>query len=242
MITSPMLHCQCIHPCDFTMYAIHHHIDNGHLYTNQIYVRAITKKPSSIILFRTFFTAGSSILPEPQHESQTDSLGFSLFPPPHTCHQISNVYRGKELSVIPMTDTLHEHISQDIAKSFRIFRHPIKHLNKKFHFIWLISFFHSTVILCQHPDRQIVKTNILKTPKGFFISPTESKLFIKFHYLLWYHTILISLFTTFYIPCAIDFIKSRFYLRAIFTVLLKTKLFCPKSKSKPSVLSIVTET
>ena len=71
-----------------------------------------------------------------------------------------------------------------------------------------------------------------KIPKGFFISPTESKLFIKFHYLLWYHTFLTSLFTTFYIPCAIDFIKSRFYLRAIFTVLLKTKLFCPKIEIK----------
>ena len=44
MITSPMLHCQCIHPCDFTGYAIHHQIDNGHLYTNQIYIRAITKE------------------------------------------------------------------------------------------------------------------------------------------------------------------------------------------------------
>lgn len=93
-------------------------------------------------------------------------------------------------------------------------------------------FFHSTIILCQHPDRQIVKTNIQKIPKGFFISPTESKLFIKFHYLLWYHTFLTSLFTTFYIPCAIDFIKSRFYLQAIFTVLLKTKLFLSKNRNQ----------
>ena len=139
MITSPMLHCQCIHPCDFTGYAIHHQIDNGHLYTNQIYVRAIQKSLPPSFSSAHFFTAESSIPPEPLHESQTDCLGFSLFP--HTCHQISNVYRGKELSVIPMTDTLHEHISQDIAKSFRIFRHPNKTFEQKLPFQMAYIFF-----------------------------------------------------------------------------------------------------
>ena len=131
-----------------------------------------------------------------------------------------------------MTDTLHEHISQDIAKSFRIFRHPIKHLNKKVPFHMAYIFFP----LYDNPPPTSRQTNSKdkhpKNPERLLHIPDWKQAFHKVSLSPLVSYFLTSLFTTFYIPCAIDFIKSRFYLRAIFTVLLKTKLFCPKIEIK----------